>query len=184
MDYGPLPNCGEVWLLSGIWDEQSEIANGDFEGDEINDLVETFMGDLVGERKSLLQHHSSKASILWHSAFFTVQLSHPYMTTGKTIALTRQTFEAIRELHHDSDWCAHGCHGHYVGWHWPDGGQRHGGYRQETAAAENKISKERCLHEASVFPAQIGGASWHLLFISDTEGRFPCRKRLKTNRSP
>ena len=42
--------------------------------------------------KSLLQHHSSKASILWHSAFFTVQLSHLYMTTGKTIALTRQTF--------------------------------------------------------------------------------------------
>ena len=42
--------------------------------------------------KSLLQHHSSKASILWCSAFFTVQLSHPYMTTGKTIALTRQTF--------------------------------------------------------------------------------------------
>ena len=38
--------------------------------------------------KSLLQHHSSKASILWHSAFFAVQLSHPYMTTGKTIALT------------------------------------------------------------------------------------------------
>ena len=42
--------------------------------------------------KSLLQHHSSKASILQFSAFFTVQLSHPYMTTGKTIALTRQTF--------------------------------------------------------------------------------------------
>ena len=42
--------------------------------------------------KSLLQHHSSKASILWCSAFFTVQLSHPYMTTGKTIALTRRTF--------------------------------------------------------------------------------------------
>ena len=42
--------------------------------------------------KSLLQHHSSKASILWGSAFFIVQLSHPYMTTGKTIALTRQTF--------------------------------------------------------------------------------------------
>ena len=41
---------------------------------------------------SLLQHHSSKASILQHSAFFIVQLSHPYMTTGKTIALTRQTF--------------------------------------------------------------------------------------------
>ena len=45
-----------------------------------------------GTLKSLLQHHSSKASILQHSAFFTVQLSHPYMTTGKTIALTRQTF--------------------------------------------------------------------------------------------
>ena len=45
-----------------------------------------------GTLKSLLQHHSSKASILQRSAFFTVQLSHPYMTTGKTIALTRQTF--------------------------------------------------------------------------------------------
>ena len=45
--------------------------------------------------KSLLQHHSSKASILWHSAFFTVQLSHPYMTTGKTIALTRRTFGIV-----------------------------------------------------------------------------------------
>ena len=43
-----------------------------------------------GTLKSLVQHHSSKASILWRSAFFTVQLSHPYMTTGKTIALTRQ----------------------------------------------------------------------------------------------
>ena len=45
-----------------------------------------------GTLKSLLQHHGSKASILWHSAFFIVQLSHPYMTTGKIIALTRQTF--------------------------------------------------------------------------------------------
>ena len=44
-----------------------------------------------GTLKSLLQHHSSKASILQHSAFFTVQLSHPYMTTGKTIALTQQS---------------------------------------------------------------------------------------------
>ena len=44
-----------------------------------------------GTLKSLLQHHSSKASILWRSASFTVQLSHPYMTTGKTIALTRWT---------------------------------------------------------------------------------------------
>ena len=50
--------------------------------------------DLLAVRetlKSLLQHHSSKASIHWHSAFFTVQLSHPYMTTGKTIAFTRRT---------------------------------------------------------------------------------------------
>uniref|UniRef100_A0AC11DS34 Uncharacterized protein n=1 Tax=Ovis aries TaxID=9940 RepID=A0AC11DS34_SHEEP len=58
----------------------------------------SFRMDLVdlpairGTLKSLLQHHSSKASILWHSAFFIVQFSHPYMTTGKTIALTRWTF--------------------------------------------------------------------------------------------
>ena len=45
-----------------------------------------------GTLKSLLQYHSSKASILWHSAFFTVQLSHTYIATGKTIALTRRTF--------------------------------------------------------------------------------------------
>ena len=45
-----------------------------------------------GTLKSLLQHHSSKSPMLWCSTFFTVQLSHPYMTTGKTIALTRQTF--------------------------------------------------------------------------------------------
>ena len=45
-----------------------------------------------GTLKSLLQHHSSKASVLWGAAFFIVQLSHPYMTTGKTIAMTRWTF--------------------------------------------------------------------------------------------
>ena len=45
-----------------------------------------------GTLKSLLQHHSSKASILWHSAFFIVHFSHPYMSIGKTIALTRRTF--------------------------------------------------------------------------------------------
>ena len=48
--------------------------------------------EVQGTLKSLLQHHSSKVSILLHSAFFTVQLSYPYMTTGKTIALARQTF--------------------------------------------------------------------------------------------
>ena len=60
---------------------------------EIPGLISFRMDWLVclavqGTLKSLLQHYSSKASILWHSAFFTVQLSHPYMTTGKTIALT------------------------------------------------------------------------------------------------
>ena len=56
---------------------------------------QSFTTDLLAVQrtlKSLLQHHSSKASILWHSAFFMVQLSHPYTTTGKTIALTRRTF--------------------------------------------------------------------------------------------
>ena len=48
--------------------------------------------EVQGTLKNLLQHHSSKASVLWCSAFFIVQLSHPYMTTGKTIALTRWTF--------------------------------------------------------------------------------------------
>ena len=51
-----------------------------------------------GTLKSLFQHHSSEASILWRSAFFTVQLSHPYMTTGKTVALTRQTFGKVMSL--------------------------------------------------------------------------------------
>ena len=54
------------------------------------DLLDLF--SVQQTRKSLLQHHSSKASIFWHSTFFIVQLSHPYMTTGKTIALTRWTF--------------------------------------------------------------------------------------------
>ena len=51
-----------------------------------------------GTLKSLLQHHSSKAAILWHSAFFIVQLSHQYMTTGKTIALTRWTLAIVVEI--------------------------------------------------------------------------------------
>ena len=51
-----------------------------------------------GTLKSLLQHHSSKASILWHSAFFIIQLSHPYMTTGNTIVLTRWTFVCKEDL--------------------------------------------------------------------------------------
>ena len=51
-----------------------------------------------GTLKSLLQHHSSKASVLWHSTFFMVQLSHPYMTAGKTIAVTRWTLSAKKCL--------------------------------------------------------------------------------------
>ena len=51
-----------------------------------------------GTLKSLLQHHSSKASILWHSASFIVQLSHPYMTTGKNITLTRQTLVEPKKI--------------------------------------------------------------------------------------
>ena len=54
------------------------------------DWLELFA--VQGTLKSFLQHHSSKASVLWRSTFFIVQLSHPYMTTGKTIALTRRTF--------------------------------------------------------------------------------------------
>ena len=58
-----------------------------------------------GTLKSLLQHHSSKASILWRSAFFIVQLSHPYMSTGKTIALTRWTFVGKTFVHKKVKWC-------------------------------------------------------------------------------
>ena len=63
--------------------------------DGITDSMDMSLSELRGFQgtlKSLLQHHSSKASILQRLAFFTVQLSHPYMTTGKTIALTRRTF--------------------------------------------------------------------------------------------
>ena len=63
-----------------------------------------------GTRKSLLQHHSSIASILRCSAFFTVQLSHPYMTTGKTIALTRRTFigkERVGQIERTAMTCIH-----------------------------------------------------------------------------
>lgn len=49
-DYGPLPNCGEVWVLSGVEENQTEISNGFLEGNELNDLVEVYMGELVGDR--------------------------------------------------------------------------------------------------------------------------------------
>ena len=60
-----------------------------------------------GTPKGLRQHHSSKASILRHSAFFMVQLSHPYMTTGKTIALTRRTFAVTCALDSVCSSCSH-----------------------------------------------------------------------------
>ena len=65
-------------------------SSGMMKAVEVEDWLDLLA--VQGTRKSLLQHHSSKASILQHSAFLKVQLSHPYLTTGKTIALTRQTF--------------------------------------------------------------------------------------------
>ena len=79
------------------WPKYWRFSFSIFPSKEIPGLISFKMDwlDLLavqGTLKSLLQHHSSKASIFWHSAFFTVQLSQPYMTTGKTIALTRWTF--------------------------------------------------------------------------------------------
>ena len=79
------------------WPKYWSFSFGIISSKEIPGLISFRMNwlDLLGVQgtlKSLLQHHSSKASILRCSAFFTVQLSHPYMTTGKTIALTRGTF--------------------------------------------------------------------------------------------
>ena len=79
-----------------VWGGQSTgvLALASFLPKNAQDSFRTDWLDLLaahGTLKSLLQHHSSKASILWCLAFFIVQLSHPYMTTGKTIALTRRT---------------------------------------------------------------------------------------------
>ena len=79
------------------WPEYRKFSFSISPSSEYSGLISVRMDwlDLLavqGTLKSLLQHHSSKASILQHSAIFTVQLSHPYMTTGKTIALTRRTF--------------------------------------------------------------------------------------------
>ena len=79
------------------WPEYWSISFSISTSNEYSGLISFRMDwlDLLavqGALESLLQHHSSKASILQHSAFFIVQLSHPYMTTGKTIALTRWTF--------------------------------------------------------------------------------------------
>ena len=79
------------------WPEYQSFSLSISPSNEYSELMSFRMDwlDLLaiqGTLKSLLQHHSSKASILQHSAFFIVQLSHPYMTTGQTIALSRQTF--------------------------------------------------------------------------------------------
>ena len=80
----------EVWCAAvhGVTNSWTQLSNFHFS-------FRTDQLDLLAVQetlKSLLQHHSSKASILWHLAFFVVQLSHPYMTTGKIIALTGRTF--------------------------------------------------------------------------------------------
>ena len=79
------------------WPKYWRLSFSNSPSNEYSELISFRMNLLVllavqGTLKSLLQHHSSKASILWHSAFFIVHLSHPYMTTGKTIALTRRIF--------------------------------------------------------------------------------------------
>ena len=77
----------KYWSFSFIITPSNEYSGLISFGMDWLDLLQ-----VQGTLKSLLQHHSSKASILWCSAFFLVQLSHPYMTIGKTIALTRQNF--------------------------------------------------------------------------------------------
>ena len=78
------PTCWSFSLNISVSNEYSGLVS--FRMDWLDILA------VQGILKSLLQHHSSKASNFWHSVVFVVQLSHPYMTTGKTIALTRRTF--------------------------------------------------------------------------------------------
>ena len=101
----PFSSCLQSFPTSGSFQMSQFFASG---GQSIGvsaslsvpqilrtDFLEDWLFDLLavqGTLKSLLQHHSSKASILWHSAFFIVQPSHPHVTTGKTMALTIQTF--------------------------------------------------------------------------------------------
>ena len=96
----PIPPSIKVFsnesTLCMRWPKNWSFSFGISPSKEIPGLISFRMDwlDLLavqGTLKTLLQHHGSKASILWRSAFFIVQLSHPYMTTGKTIALTRQT---------------------------------------------------------------------------------------------
>ena len=82
----PFSSCLESFLTSRSFPVSQFFTSG---GQSVGALASA---SVQGTLKNLLQHHSSKASILWRSAFFTVQFSHPYMTTGKTIVLTRRTF--------------------------------------------------------------------------------------------
>ena len=97
----PIPPSSRVFsdesTLPMRWPKYWSFSFGISPSNEHPELISFRMDwlDLLavqGTLKGLLQHHSSKASILQHSAFFTVQLSHPYMTTGQTVALTRWTF--------------------------------------------------------------------------------------------
>ena len=74
------------------WPKYWSLSFSIIPSNEHPELISFRMDWLDLQSKNLLQHHSSKASTLWRSGFFIVQLSHPYMTTGKTVALTRQTF--------------------------------------------------------------------------------------------
>ena len=91
-----------------------------------------------GTLKSLLQHHSSKASVIRRSAFFTVQLSHPYMTTGKTIALTRWTFVAkVTNLLFDILYSFWLCGSQYT----VDNSERDGNNRQPDLPLEKSVCR-------------------------------------------
>ena len=79
-----------IWVFFSFFCFILHFSSVQFSRSVVSDSLDLLA--VQGTHMSLLQHHSSKASILWRSAFFTVQLSHPYMTTGKTIALTRWTF--------------------------------------------------------------------------------------------
>ena len=104
----PLSSCLQCFSTSGSFQMSQFFASGgqsvgasasasvfpkNIQGNLISFQIYRFgLLAVQGTLMSLLQHHSSKTSVLWGSAFFTVQLSHPYMTTGKTVALTRRTF--------------------------------------------------------------------------------------------
>ena len=129
---GPSP-VSQLFTSGGqIWSFSFSISPSNEYSGLISFRIDRF--DLLavqGTLKSLLQHHSSKASILQHSAFFIVQLSHPYMTTGKTIALTLWTFVGkvvsllfnmlfrlgITFLPRSKSFKFHGC-SHHLQWFW------------------------------------------------------------------